>query len=155
MLKAKRGFLVLMTMIMTLALMPIQSDAAKKVKLSKSTLSLYVGNSHTLVLKNNKSKVKWSSSKKSVATVTGNGKVKARKKGSCTVTAKVGVHKYVCKVTVHKKASSSKKHVTYVYVTDTGSKYHRNGCRYLWNSKRKVSLSSAKSFGYSACSVCW
>lgn len=42
--KAKRGLLVLMTLIMTLAFMPIQSDAAKKVKLSKSTLSLYVGN---------------------------------------------------------------------------------------------------------------
>lgn len=92
---------------MVLTLSPIQANAAKKVKLNKSKLSLYVGKSYTLKLKNNKSKVKWTSSKKSVATVSSKGKVKAKKKGSCKITAKVGKKKYVCKVTVKKKANSS------------------------------------------------
>ena len=130
-------------------------DASPKVKLNKTSLTLYAGTSSQLKVKNTNKKVKWSCSRSSVATVTQSGRVRAKKQGSCKVTAKVGGKNYVCRVTVKKKASSTKKHVTYVYVTDTGSKYHRAGCRYLWNSKRKVSLASAKSFGYSACSVCW
>jgi len=87
--------------------MPLQVNAAKKVKLNKRKLSLYVGKSYTLKLKNNKKKVKWSSSKKKVATVSKKGKVKAKKKGTCRITAKVGKKKYVCKVTVKKKKKST------------------------------------------------
>ncbi len=41
-----------------------------------------------------------------------------------------------------------------VYITDTGSKYHRDGCRYLRQSKHAISKSDAQSRGYDACSVC-
>lgn len=41
-----------------------------------------------------------------------------------------------------------------VYITDTGSKYHRSGCRYLSKSKIATSLDSALDRNYSACSVC-
>lgn len=41
-----------------------------------------------------------------------------------------------------------------VYVTETGSKYHTSGCRYLWNSKIAMSKSEAIAEGYTACSVC-
>jgi len=41
-----------------------------------------------------------------------------------------------------------------VYITRTGSKYHRSGCRYLSRSKIAISRSSAISRGYGACSVC-
>lgn len=41
-----------------------------------------------------------------------------------------------------------------VYITNTGSKYHRSGCRYLSKSKIPISLSDAISRGYGACSVC-
>ena len=40
-----------------------------------------------------------------------------------------------------------------VYVTRTGSKYHRSSCRYLRSSKIPTSLSEAKD-RYSPCSVC-
>lgn len=40
-----------------------------------------------------------------------------------------------------------------VYVTDTGEKYHRAGCRYLRRSSNPISLSAARQ-GYSPCSVC-
>lgn len=43
---------------------------------------------------------------------------------------------------------------TYVYVTDTGEKYHRNGCRYLKYSKHRVTLKWAKRNGYTPCKVC-
>lgn len=42
-----------------------------------------------------------------------------------------------------------------VYITDTGNKYHRNGCQYLHSSKTAITRSAAISRGYSACSVCW
>lgn len=43
---------------------------------------------------------------------------------------------------------------TTVYVTKTGSKYHRAGCRYLRQSQIAISLSDAKAESYTACSVC-
>ena len=41
-----------------------------------------------------------------------------------------------------------------VYVTKTGKKYHRDGCRYLSKSQIPISLSNAKTQGYGPCSVC-
>lgn len=42
-----------------------------------------------------------------------------------------------------------------VYITRTGSKYHRDGCQYLNQSKIPISLSDAQAQGYTACSKCW
>lgn len=41
-----------------------------------------------------------------------------------------------------------------VYVTNSGAKYHRWGCQYLWNSSIPVSLQSALASGYTPCSRC-
>ncbi|MCL6548970.1 MAG: hypothetical protein K6T30_08675 [Alicyclobacillus sp.] len=41
-----------------------------------------------------------------------------------------------------------------VYVTNTGTKYHREGCRYLSQSCIPISLADAKARGYTPCSVC-
>ena len=41
-----------------------------------------------------------------------------------------------------------------VYITQTGTKYHRDGCRYLGHSKIAIRLSVAKARGYTPCSVC-
>ena len=41
-----------------------------------------------------------------------------------------------------------------VYITETGTKYHRNGCRYLSQSKIPITLGEAKRKGYTPCSVC-
>ena len=41
-----------------------------------------------------------------------------------------------------------------VYITNTGAKYHRSSCRYLWNSKIAISRSDAWARGYDPCSVC-
>lgn len=44
-------------------------------------------------------------------------------------------------------------HTKTVYITRTGAKYHREGCRYLRYSKISISIDKAKQ-GYSPCSVC-
>ena len=41
-----------------------------------------------------------------------------------------------------------------VFVTRTGKKYHRDGCQYLRQSKRKIELSKAINKGYAPCKVC-
>lgn len=41
-----------------------------------------------------------------------------------------------------------------VYITRTGSKYHRANCRYLSQSKIPIERSIAISQGYTPCSVC-
>ena len=107
MFKIKKICGVLLIWAMMLTLIPVQSNAAKKVKLNKSKLSLYAGKSYTLKLKGNKKRIKWSSSRKSIATVSSKMKVKAKKKGTCKITAKVGKKKYVCKVTVKTKKNNN------------------------------------------------
>lgn len=41
-----------------------------------------------------------------------------------------------------------------VYVTDTGTKYHNSGCRYLSESSRAIDLDTAITQGYTACQAC-
>ena len=41
-----------------------------------------------------------------------------------------------------------------VYITRTGKRYHREGCRYLASSKIPISLKDAKARGYTPCKVC-
>ena len=41
-----------------------------------------------------------------------------------------------------------------VYVTKSGTKYHRAGCKYLSSSAISMSLEDAQATGYQACSVC-
>ncbi|WP_432713689.1 hypothetical protein [Pedobacter sp.] len=47
----------------------------------------------------------------------------------------------------------SKKEVT-VYTTRTGSKYHKNGCRYLRKSAYQTTKKAAIANGFGACSIC-
>lgn len=76
--------------------------------MNKSKATIYVGETVTLKLKNNKKKVKWSSSNKKVAAVSKKGKVKGKKAGKATITAKVGKKKYNCKITVKKEPAPIK-----------------------------------------------
>jgi len=41
-----------------------------------------------------------------------------------------------------------------VYITKTGTKYHRQGCQYLWGSSGAIERSEAIKLDYTACSVC-
>lgn len=83
--------------------------AAAKVKLSNKSITLMPTQTKTLKVTGTKSKVKWSSSKKSVAIVTSKGKVTAKKAGKATITAKVGSKKYTCRVTVVNPSLDKKK----------------------------------------------
>lgn len=94
-------FFVLLFMVMLIPnnLNEVQAAAPK---LNMTSLTLMKDNTYTLKLQNNKSKVKWTTSNKKVATVTSKGKVTAKKVGTTTITAKVGNEYYGCTVTVKK-----------------------------------------------------
>lgn len=96
-----------------------QVSAASKLKLNAAKANLTVGQSKQLKVKNTKKKVTWSSNKKSVATVSKTGKVKAKKAGKTTITAKVGKTRLKCVITVKNKAA--KKKVLVAYFSATGS----------------------------------
>lgn len=73
---------------------------AKPVSINKTSLLLLKGQTSNLKIKNAAQTVKWTSTKKSVATVSASGKVVAKKKGKTTVIAQVGSVQKKCTVTV-------------------------------------------------------
>lgn len=90
-------------------ILPVTSaDAAKKIKLNKTKLTLKQGKTYKLKLSIKKGTVKWTSSKKKVATVNKKGKVSAKKPGTATITAKYKSKKYKCKLTVQATATTPK-----------------------------------------------
>ena len=110
--KIKKRFALLLVFVMAVSVIPQSAFAAKKkVKLSKKAVTVAVGESVKIQLKNNKKKVKWSitSGKKNV-TLSKKKKtgviIKGKKAGKTKVQAKIGKKKYVCKVTVKKVATA-------------------------------------------------
>lgn len=83
----------------------MNTQAKTKIKLNKTKISLQRGKTYTLKVKGTKKKVKWSSNKKTIATVTRKGKVTAQKPGTAVITAKIGKKKYKCKVKVWQKTT--------------------------------------------------
>lgn len=98
----KVGMVLLLAIIVTVSGTGVANAGTAKLKLNKSTATIKTG--ETLKLKATKKGIKksvvWSSSNKSVATVSSSGKVTAKKAGTCTITAKAGSYKAKCKVTV-------------------------------------------------------
>lgn len=95
----------------------VTAEAAGKVALSSRKTSVAVGGSKTISLKNANGKVKWSVAKKSVASIKANGasvKVKGKKAGTTTITAKVGKKSYKCKLTVKNAPKISKSSISLI-----------------------------------------
>lgn len=108
--KLKKIISVMLVSLLTLTMLPMSASAAKKgITLSKTSLTLSVGETETLtrtVTGYTKYTVQWSSSDKTVAAVS-KGKVTAVKEGTATITARIKGTKYkaTCRVTVTKKSS--------------------------------------------------
>lgn len=105
------AFVLAFAMIITIYQPSAAYAATKKTRLNAKTMTLQVGQKKTLKVKNagKKAKLKWSSNKKSIATVSKKGVVKAVKAGNAVVTCKVTTKngkttKLTCKVAVKKTA---------------------------------------------------
>ncbi len=54
----------------------------------------------------------------------------------------------------YEEEATDKQSIT-VYITKTGSKYHKDGCQYLSQSKIPITLQDAIDQGYTPCSKCF
>ena len=146
----------LMSLLLILALCftfipTVNVQAASKVKLNKSTATVYVGKTTTLKMNGTSKKVTWSSSNKKVAAVSTKGKVTAKKKGTAIITAKVSGKKYKCKITVknpylYKKTVTINKGktLTLKLTGATAKKYKSSNTKVATvNSKGKITAKGA------------
>ena len=76
----------------------VRTEAAVRINASKRTM--FRGDTYNLKIIGTNKKVTWRSSNKTVAIVTANGRVTAKRKGTATITGIVGKQRYNCKVTV-------------------------------------------------------
>ena len=138
--------------------------ASKKMKLSATSKKLDVGKSFTLKIYTRgdsvldskgrlavmddkddihywfdyKTKATWKSSNPKVATVSSKGKVTAKKKGTTTITAKVGKTIYKCKVTVLRPIS--KKLLKFEEIPTAGNGFGGAGLAYKITNKNDYTV---------------
>ncbi len=132
--KLNKALMILLVVIFTLSSVPISSitqtvsgspiavvaqAASKKTHLNKTKKSIYIGRKYTLKLIDKKgetipsSKVKWSRSNKSVASVSKSGVVTGKKAGKIEITATYKGKEYTAVITVKSAVSVNKSKVTF------------------------------------------
>lgn len=104
-----------------------QTDAHAANDINKITLSLIKGESARLTITNPKTTVKWSSSNKTVATVSSKGLVKAKKKGKAYIYATIGKTKKKCFVRVNNTLSVDNSELTISEPTTINIRFKANG----------------------------
>jgi len=101
-----RNLLKTFVLILAVCMIPVGTVKAA-VKLNATSKELKVGQAVTLKVTGTKKKVKWSSSNKTVATVTKKGKVTAKQVGTVIIQAKVAKKTFRCYVTVKSNFSAN------------------------------------------------
>lgn len=143
--RRKRILTFMLLAALTASLVPVNAAAAKKIKLTNTPANKIMRTGSTFSLKTNykASSLTFSSSQKTVATVSDNGLISARKKGKTTITISNGSSSKKLKITVKspsgyrisKKAGSYSRSVTTtvkakkgynVYYSTTGKFQKRN-----------------------------
>lgn len=90
----------LLSLLLIIALICIPNTAYAATKISKAKATLEVDATLKLKITGSEEKVTWSTSKKSVATVSSSGTVTAKAEGQATITATIGKSNYKCEITV-------------------------------------------------------
>ena len=135
-------------MMVTCVDVPGAALAAKKPKLNKSKAVIRVGKKIRLRVKNaGGKKVKWTSTKKKIASVTKKGVVKGKKAGKTVIKAKVGKKTLKCRVTVRKNNVQASADV-YSFAPQTNAPQATNGSNQPLaprNSQRPTASAPVKS----------
>ena len=117
---------------------------ANAPRLSTSAANLAVGRTLQLEVENYNGNIIWKSSKKSVATVTSKGKVKAKKKGTAKITAAINGKKLTCKISVEEEPDSAVAQASLSkYVRNSGAIVETNSNWLLfWKPRIRISNNS-------------
>ena len=127
----RKNFCKTLSLVLTAALVissavPGAADAKKAVKLSKTKLTIKVGEKKTIKVKNSTKKAKWTikSGKKYIALSKkkSSAVVKGKKAGTATVQVKVAGKNLKCKVVVQKKGTDKQNNTPTPVPTDSGVK---------------------------------
>lgn len=97
----------------------------KKVSLNKKNITIKTGKTLKLKLKNCDKKIKWSSDDINIATVSREGKVRAKGLGNTIIKAKAGKKTYKCKLTVRSDINASSITMSYKNNIFTKDIYYR------------------------------
>lgn len=104
--------IIALTVSMNPTLKTSAAATAASAAISSKAITLEEGAAKTLKVNGTTKKVTWSSSKKSIATVSSGGKITAKAAGQTIITASADGKKYTCKVTVVKPITISRKTLT-------------------------------------------
>ena len=116
---------IMLYLVLLFVLVPGQTFAANAPQLNKSKLTLSVGKSCRLKIKNYRKSVTWKSSNPYVAKVSKKGNVTAKHMGFTTITAQAGSTQLSCLVTV--PGSKQQKPYIFCYETDHDGKTIETG----------------------------
>ena len=106
--KRSRILAVILSLAMVFSMAGISGfNVSAAAKLNKKKITISVGQTVKLKVKKNSKKVKWKSSNKKIVTVSKKGKIKGKKVGKATITAKIGKKKLKCKVKVVAKKTKN------------------------------------------------
>ena len=106
--KKSRILAVILSLAMVFSMAGISGfNVSAAAKLNKKKITISVGQTVKLKVKKNRKKVKWKSSNKKIVTVSKKGKIKGKKVGKATITAKIGKKKLKCKVKVVAKKTKN------------------------------------------------
>nr|MBP3598334.1 Ig-like domain-containing protein [Eubacterium sp.] len=106
--KTSMALVLAITLLLSGLIVPAKEVQAAKPKLNKKSVTLRIGKTVRLKVSGTKEKITWRSSKKSVATVTSKGRVKAKKIGTAKIYASFAGKKLTCKVTVTGSVTDTK-----------------------------------------------
>lgn len=110
--KIRHTLTLLLTCSLVLLIFPNSAiNASPKISLNKQKITLGIGQTRTLKLKNYKKakkNLKWYSTDKDTATVSQKGKVRGYNPGKAKIVVKVGKKKYFCTVIVKDKTKRTK-----------------------------------------------
>ncbi len=141
----------------------------------QNSISLTSGQTTALTLAGTNQRIKWSSSDQRVVIVNSAGTVLARSAGTAVITATVLGKEFTCKVVVRSAGGSSGGsssggsssggssggytgsggEPSMVWVTASGTKYHRTSTCSNMKNPSYISLSAAKASGRGPCSKCF
>jgi hypothetical protein len=141
----KCGFFIVLTFLLNfsskctfISTNSIQTAMAAIIKINKTNKTMYIGDTFKLRIIGTNKPVKWSSGKKSVASVNKKGKVTAKKAGKATITAKAGGKKYICKIVVKEIFFVSKRSITCADKSSVTVTFNGSGTVYYKNKNKNV-----------------